>query len=169
MQFKNASTSPMDNLPYFGLIGGKSNPCLYAIDAINHARAKIVHYNYYDNSKNKIVRDLRGFLRTLKVCSLNKSRTFIACFDDVDPLGRMEMAEFLLGILSILRDSDEKSWPARKTADIFDEKYEFYFNGEVVFPVLMCKNHDSDARKSLRTLVAFQPGSIFKKLKKIEN
>lgn len=168
MQFRNALISPMNNSRYLELIGNQNNPCLYAIDAINHARAKIIHYKYYGDSKNKIAKDLREFLNTLKRSPLNKSKTFMACFDDVDPVGRVEMAEFLLGILAVLREFDEKPWPARKTADIFDGKYEFHFNGKVVFPVLMCRNHNSKARRSLYTMVAFQPGSIFNYLKKIE-
>ena len=159
----------MDNSHYYKLAGGENNPCLYAIDAINHTRANIVHYNYNKNYKYKIVMDLRKFLKNLKTSPLNKAKTFIACFDDVNPVGRIEMAGFLLEVLALLREFDEKPWPTRKTADIFDEKYEFYFNGEVIFPVLMCRNHDSEARRSLYTMVAFQPGSIFDYLKKIES
>ena len=158
----------MNKSHYFKLAGNRSNPCLYAIDAINHARANIVHYKHTDNGGSKIAKDLRIFLKNLKRSPLNKAKTFIACFDDVDPMGRMEMAKFLFGILAVLREFDEKPWPTGKTANIFDENYEFYFDGKVIFPVLMCRNHDSQARNSLYTMVAFQPGSIFDFLKKNE-
>lgn len=69
-------------------------------------------------------------------------------------------------MLRFLRDKDEKPWPINKTIDIFDAKFEFYFHGNVIFPVLMCKNHDSKVRQCPHTLIAFQPGVVFDSMKK---
>ena len=158
----------MNNLHCQNFIGN-NNPCLYAIDAVHHARAKIVYYKHHNLGKNKIAKDLKSFLKALKGSPLNKPKTFIACFDDIEPSSRLEMAEFLLGILSTLRENDEKPWPNGKTSDIFDENFEFYYHKEVIFPILLCKNHDSEARKSTTTMIAFQPGRIFDYLKKVES
>ena len=153
------------------LFNSKDNvfPCLYAISSFNK------HSMYFGVSEqsdlfiDNIAYDLRTMSLLLNSTRDEKSKTFNTYVHIIQNCNIEDVSAFLINLLQALHKVDTQEWLENSTKDMNAPEFEFCFNSQLWFPVLLTPNHPSTIRRSAVTLIAFQPSMTFDYNKKIKS
>ena len=143
-------------------------PCLYAISSFNK---KAMYFGV--SNKNESIENLADNLKEMSLI-LNdnrdeKSKKFNTYVHIIKNYNVEDVSIFLIRLLQKLHIIDTTEWLENATKDMNAPEFEFCFNGQLWFPVLLTPNHPSLIRRSPHTLVAFQPSVTFDYNKKIKS
>lgn len=135
-------------------------PCLYAMSSFNK-QAMYFGVSNQNESIENLADDLKAMSLLLDGERDEKSKTFNTYIHIIQNHNAEDVRGFLINLLQALHKVDEKEWLENATKDMSDPEFEFCFNGQLWFPVLLTPNHPSKIRRSLYTLIAFQPSITF--------
>jgi len=152
------------------LFNSKDNvfPCLYAISSFNK---KKMYFGV--SNQNELIEVLADDLKEMSLLLGDerdeKSKIFNTYVHIIQSENIKNVREFLINLLQTLHKTDKKAWLKNATKDMNVPEFEFCFNGQLWFPVLLTPNHPSAIRRSPYTLIAFQPMITFDYNKKTKS
>jgi FPC/CPF motif-containing protein YcgG len=143
----------------------KAFPCLYAISSFNK---QAMHFGISNQNESveKLAADLKEMSLLLDGVRDEKSKAFNTYIHIIENHNVENVSAFLINLLQELHQLDDKEWLENATKDMSVPEFEFCFNGQLWFPVLLTPNHPSKIRRSFYTLIAFQPSITFDHNKK---
>lgn len=144
-------------------------PCLYAISSFNKHSMYFGISNQNELLIDNLANDLKEMSLLLNGNRDEKSKTFNTYVHIIQNNNIADVKEFLIDILQGLHRVDSHEWLKNSTKDMNAPEFEFCFNGQLWFPVLLTPNHPSTIRRSPYTLIAFQPKLTFDYNKKIKS
>lgn len=143
------------------IMKNKKFPCLFAMASLKKEVMNfLVIYSYQDFGKF-LPEILTDFNKLTLDSSLEKTYKTLIVVSDYFCINSGDEDKFIRKLLSDLNALDISDWPANKTKNFDDLDYEFYWNNEVWFPVVMHKNHKEEIRRAPLFILAFQSGSVF--------
>ncbi|MDO9212788.1 MAG: YqcI/YcgG family protein [Methylococcales bacterium] len=135
-------------------------PCLYAMSSFNK-QAMYFGISNQNESIENLADDLKEMSLLLDGKRDEKSKIFNTYVHIIKNNNIENVKEFLISLLQALHKIDEQEWLENSTKDMNVPDFEFCFNSQLWFPVLLTPNHPSTIRRSPFTLIAFQPKTTF--------
>lgn len=137
-------------------------PCLFAKSSFNKRVMLFSVCKDVDHLRRVIADDLASLLYGLEQLKTTKQKSYYTgVFIVENEPASLDEQSFIIDILRLLRATDRLSWPKEATANLNEQSFSFYWQGQNIFPVLVHPNHPEKIRQSPYLMLAVQPGRTF--------